>query len=139
MKKKPPTTEAIRRGFSILGLMQPNYLITTKEIHGKLVDEGFNISLRTVERDMKQLPDIFPNQIFVNDRSKPYGYKLPREHRKYSGMSPSEAVCLQLAFDYLLLPIILHLGNFCRIIEPTPPIKPPPPTAIKTASIPVLC
>ena len=106
MKKKPPTTEAIRRGFSILGLMQPNYLITTKEIHGKLVDEGFNISLRTVERDMKQLPDIFPNQIFVNDRSKPYGYKLPREHRKYSGMSPSEAVCLQLAFDYLtpLLP-----------------------------------
>ena len=102
MSKRPPTTEAIRRGFSILGLMKPNVSLTSKGIHSRLLDQGFSISLRTVERDMQLLPDIFPERILVIDLSKPYTYRLPRHHRKYSGMNPEEAVCLQLAFDYLI-------------------------------------
>jgi predicted DNA-binding transcriptional regulator YafY len=80
--------------------------LETKHIHQKLMELGFDVSLRTVERDMKILPDIFPQHVYVNDISKPYGYKLPKGGRKLSGMSPEEAVCLQLAFDYLnpLLP-----------------------------------
>ena len=104
--KKPAHNEAIRRGLVILGMMGPTYL-TSKQIHSKLINqEGFDVSLRTVERDLAELPDIFPQNITVNDRSKPYGYKLPLEAKKSSGMSPAEAVCLQLAFDYLnpLLP-----------------------------------
>ena len=86
--------------------MEPNAMQTTKTIHQKLLDDGYEVSLRTVGRDLQELPDFFPNQIFVNDRMKPFGFKLPRDHKKYSGMSPSEAVCLQLAIDYLhpLLP-----------------------------------
>ena len=103
---KPSHNEAIRRGLVIMGMMGPTYL-TSRQIHSKLINqEGFNVSLRTVERDLAELPDIFPQNISINDRSKPFGYKLPLNAKKSSGMSPAEAVCLQLAFDYLnpLLP-----------------------------------
>jgi predicted DNA-binding transcriptional regulator YafY len=131
MKKKPPTTEAIRRGFSILGLMQPNTSLTIGQIHSKLLDKGFSISLRTVERDMQLLPEVFPERVRVIDLSKPYGYRLPRDHRKYSGMSPEEAVCLQLAFDYLtpllpnrsLDPIAPYLREAENVLEETQSTK----------------
>ena len=103
---KPAHNEAIRRGLVIMGMMGPTYL-TSKQVHSKLINqEGFDVSLRTVERDLSELPNIFPQNIVVNDRSKPFGYKLPLNAKKSSGMSPAEAVCLQLAFDYLnpLLP-----------------------------------
>ena len=102
---KPTHNEAIRRGLVIMGMMGPTYL-TSRQIHSKLIDEGFSVSQRTVERDLSELPNIFPQNISVNDRSKPFGYKLPIHSKKASGMSPAEAVCLQLAFDYLnpLLP-----------------------------------
>ncbi len=106
-KNKSRTThfEAAKRALSIVGMMGQTYL-ETKHIHQRLMELGFDVSLRTVERDMKILPDIFPQHVYVNDRSKPYGYKLRTGRRKLSGMSPEEAVCLQLAFDYLnpLLP-----------------------------------
>ena len=106
-KNKSRTThlEASKRALSIVGMMGQAYL-ETKHIHQRLIELGFDVSLRTVERDMKILPDIFPQHVYVNDISKPYGYKLPKGSRKLSGMSPEEAVCLQLAFDYLnpLLP-----------------------------------
>ena len=106
MKKRPSSKETIRRGFSILSYMEPNVSLTSRRIYQKLVDDGYDVSQRTVERDLRELPDMFPNQILVIDRMKPFGYRLPSNHRKYSGMSPSEAVCLQLAVDYLnpLLP-----------------------------------
>lgn len=106
-KNKSRTThfEAAKRALSIVGMMGQDYL-ETKHIHQNLMELGFDVSLRTVERDMKVLPDIFPQHVYVNDLSKPYGYKLPKGNKKLSGMSPEEAVCLQLAFDYLnpLLP-----------------------------------
>ena len=88
-----------------MGMMGPTYL-TSRQIHSKLIEEGFSVSQRTVERDLSELPNIFPQNISINDRSKPFGYKLPLHSKKASGMSPAEAVCLQLAFDYLnpLLP-----------------------------------
>ena len=105
-KSRPTHFEAIKRGMAILGMMGQTYL-ETKHIHARLMDLGFDVSLRTVERDMKELPDLFPQHVFVNDISKPYGYKLPQGSQKLSGMTPAEAVCLQLAYEYLnpLLPI----------------------------------
>ena len=131
MKKKPPTTEAIRRGLTIMGLMQPHTAYSTGKIHSELLDKGFNISLRTVERDMKILPEQFPERIDVIDSTRPYTYRLPREHRKFSGMSPEEAVCLQLAFDYLspllpnrsLDPIAPYLREAEKVLEETQSIK----------------
>ena len=104
-KARPDHYEAMKRGMAILGMMGRT-AITIKQIHQKLLDYGFDVSLRTVERDMKGLPDIFPQHVAVIDRSKPYGYKLPQGSQKLSGMTPEEAVTLQLANDYLkpLLP-----------------------------------
>jgi len=104
-QSRPDHYETMKRGMAILGMMG-RAAITIKQIHQRLLDNGFDISLRTVERDMKGLPEIFPQHVAVIDRSKPYGYKLPQGSQKLSGMTPEEAVTLQLAYDYLktLLP-----------------------------------
>ncbi len=98
--------EAIRRGLIILSMMGP-VPITAKQIHNRLEDSyGLKIDLRSVQRDLSDLSDIFPNQIEVNFDSRTYSYKLPKGARKYSGMSPQEALSLLLAYDYInpLLP-----------------------------------
>jgi len=98
--KKVSSTEAIRRGFSILGTVS-RAPMSSRDIFQRLYDEGFNISIRTVERDLSRLPDIFPSLIEVDDRSKPFTYRQPINARKYSAMNPTEAICLELAFSFL--------------------------------------
>ena len=103
--KKVSSTEAIRRGFSILGSVS-RAPMSSRDIFQRLYDEGFNVSIRTIERDLSRLPDIFPSLIEVDDRSKPVTYRQPINARKYSAMNPTEAICLELAYTYLdpLLP-----------------------------------
>ena len=98
--KKVSSTEAIRRGFSILGTVS-RAPMSSRDIFQRLFDEGFNVSIRTVERDLSRLPDIFPSLIEVDDRSKPFTYRQPINARKYSAMNPTEAICLELAFSFL--------------------------------------
>ena len=98
--KKVSSTEAIRRGFSILGTVS-RAPMSSRDIFQRLYDEGFNVSIRTVERDLSRLPDIFPSLIEVDDRSKPFTYRQPINARKYSAMNPTEAICLELAFSFL--------------------------------------
>ena len=102
---RPKHTEAIRRGFNILSMVSRAPL-SSRDIHNRVNQSGINVSQRTIERDLRELPDIFPQMIEVDDRSKPYTYRQPKNARKYSGMSPEEAICLELAFTYLnpLLP-----------------------------------
>jgi predicted DNA-binding transcriptional regulator YafY len=104
-KKRPDRYESAKRTLAIMNMMGV-IPITTKQIHNRLLDLGFDISERTVLRDMETLPEIFPQHVYVIDRMKPYGYKLPKGNRKLLGMSPEEAICLELAKDYLgpLLP-----------------------------------
>ena len=98
--KKVSSTEAIRRGFSILETVS-RAPMSSRDIFQRLYDEGFNVSIRTVERDLSRLPDIFPSLIEVDDRSKPFTYRQPINARKYSAMNPTEAICLELAFSFL--------------------------------------
>ncbi len=103
---KTNSTESIRRGFHILEMMSDKP-ITHSQIREKLINNyGIEVDIRNIERQMWTLTDIFPTRIEVDDSKKPYTYKLPKNHRKFSNMSPMEAVCLELAFDYLfpLLP-----------------------------------
>jgi len=103
---KTDSTEAVRRGFHILDMMNERPL-TSSQIREKLINNyGIRVSLRRIQDQMWDLTDIFPTRIEVDDTKKPYLYKLPKNHRKFSNMSPMEAVCLELAFDYLfpLLP-----------------------------------
>ena len=98
--KKVSSTEAIRRGFSILGSVSRSPM-SSRDIFRRLYDDGFNVSIRTIERDLSRLPDIFPSLIEVDDRSKPLTYRQPVNARKYSAMNPTEAICLELAFSFL--------------------------------------
>ena len=74
--------------------------MSSRDIFQRLYDEGFNVSIRTIERDLSRLPDIFPSLIEVDDRSKPFTYRQPINARKYSAMNPTEAICLELAFIF---------------------------------------
>tara|TARA_B100000945_G_scaffold309185_1_gene299770 strand:- start:100 stop:1101 length:1002 start_codon:yes stop_codon:yes gene_type:complete len=102
---RPNNTEAIRRGFNILSMVSRAPLSIT-DVHNRLKQLGISVSKKTVERDLARLPDEFPQMIEVDDSSKPYTFRQPKNARKYSGMSPEEAVCLELAYTYLnpLLP-----------------------------------
>ena len=58
------------------------------------------VSIRTIERDLSRLPDIFPSLIEVDDRSKPFTYdnqSMPEN----TLLNPTEAICLELAFSFL--------------------------------------
>ena len=99
-KTRPHHFETIKRTHSILRMMN-QIPKTSKQIYNRLIDQGFDISERTVLRDMQTLPEEFPEKVYVIDRMKPYGYKLPKGTPKDSAMNPKEAVCLQLAKDYL--------------------------------------
>ena len=108
MARKPASSETIRRRLIILEMMT-SIKINAKHIHSTLSNQhGLQVSYRRVQSDLKNLIDTFPERIEVDDRDPSYGYyySLPKNARKHSAMSPSEAVCLQLAFDYLnpLLP-----------------------------------
>tara|TARA_B100001989_G_scaffold73224_2_gene50029 strand:- start:2900 stop:3937 length:1038 start_codon:yes stop_codon:yes gene_type:complete len=100
--------EAIRRGFNILSIVTEarRTPLATKDFHSRINNLGTQVSKKTIERDLKALTEQFPEMIEVDDSSKPYTYRQPKLARKYSAMSPEEAVCLQLAFAYLnpLLP-----------------------------------
>ena len=114
---RPKHTEAIRRGFKILTMVSRAPL-SSRDIHSRINDSGIDVTERTIERDLKELPDIFPQMIEVDDRSKPYTYRRPRDARSHSGMSPDEAVCLELAYTYLnpLLPNT-SLDNISRYLK----------------------
>jgi predicted DNA-binding transcriptional regulator YafY len=100
-KKKPNDTEAIRRGMLVLEMLRPDSSLTIKQIHQNLLNEGISISVRTIERDLVRLERAFPNRVKVIG-SKPYGYRRPADAPKNSSMSAAEALCLELAHDYLL-------------------------------------
>ena len=99
---KKKSNETVRRRLIILSIIDSSRWRTTKEIQSRLqIEYKINIGLKAVQDDVKALEHDFPNRIIKDDRAKPYQYKQNPSARKYSSMSPAEAVCLKLAQDYL--------------------------------------
>ncbi len=71
------------------------------EIASRLEDEGHEISVRTVQRDLKELSVIFP--IELNDKNpRDYGWRWMRgKHVDIPGMSISEALAMRLVETHL--------------------------------------
>lgn len=82
---------------------------TARELAERLRAEGYAVSKRTVERDLADLSDAFP--ILVDERSKPFGWTWHKDAPQFSvpGMSPLQALVLNLAHSHLesLLPVHL--------------------------------
>lgn len=83
--------------------------ITARELTENLESEGFEVSKRTIERDLLSLSEIFP--LLSNEKSRPYGWSWNKDAESFSlpSMSPLQALTLELAHDHLatLLPASL--------------------------------
>jgi predicted DNA-binding transcriptional regulator YafY len=82
------------------------------EIAARLYDTGYAVSVRTVQRDLKELSEIFP--IELNDKnSRDYGWRwMKGAHLDIPGMSISEALAMRLVETHLkqLLPAAMLDG-----------------------------
>lgn len=124
------------------------------EITAKLNDAGYAVSVRTVQRDLKELSEIFPIQL--NDKNaRDYGWRWTKgANLNIPGMSVSEALAMRLVEMHLkqLLPAAMldglqgvfglakikldelerHNNNHARdwldkvrIVQPAQPLLPP--------------
>ncbi len=71
------------------------------EITSRLNDVGYAVSVRTVQRDLKELSEIFP--IELNDKNaRDYGWRwMKNANLDIPGMSVSEALALRLVEMHL--------------------------------------
>ncbi|MDR0379285.1 MAG: WYL domain-containing protein, partial [Candidatus Accumulibacter sp.] len=80
------------------------------ELAARLRDEDFDVSRRTIERDLHTLSARFP--LVLDDRTKPFGWSWARNanFEFMPGLTPSQAVALLLARTHLrdLLPQSMH-------------------------------
>lgn len=82
--------------------------VTARELSERLLQEGFTVTKRTVERDLQALSAIFP--LSCNDQSTPWGwYFTPGCSLELPGLSLPEALTLKLVEQHLsrLLPATL--------------------------------
>ncbi len=78
---------------------------TAKDLMYELQEAGFEVDLRTVQRDLQELSGLFP--IDANDKDKPFGWRWAKDaHPGMPGLTVGEAVALKLVEDHLrqLLP-----------------------------------
>lgn len=89
--------------------------ITATQLKRILENEGFDITKRTLERNLISLSEIFP--LYVDDRSRPYGWSWSKDAQMMAlpTMSPLQALTLSLARDHLkdLLP-----ANLLKTLTP---------------------
>ncbi|MGI4721122.1 MAG: helix-turn-helix transcriptional regulator [Janthinobacterium lividum] len=75
--------------------------VSARELCERLCTAGFAVTKRTVERDLKELSDVFP--IVVDSRDKPYGWSWLREASSFDlpGLTLPEALTLTLVEQHL--------------------------------------
>jgi predicted DNA-binding transcriptional regulator YafY len=75
--------------------------ISAKELCERLCDADFPVTKRTVERDLKELSDVFP--IVVDSRDKPFGWSWLRDASSFDlpGLTVPEALTLTLVEQHL--------------------------------------
>jgi len=80
--------------------------ITAKALHEKLLAEPFDVTKRTVERDLHILSEMFP--LVSDERDKPYGWSWSKDAPVFNlpGLSRHEALTLAMVEQHLniLLP-----------------------------------
>lgn len=88
--------------------MIPRYpqKITARDLFEKLLAEQFDVTKRTVERDLLSLSEMFP--LVSDERDKPYGWSWSKDAPAFSlpGLSHTEALTLAMVEQHLdtLLP-----------------------------------
>jgi predicted DNA-binding transcriptional regulator YafY len=73
----------------------------TKEIHQRLIDEGFNVTKRTVERDLIKLSDVMGLKSVDSPEGYKWSYEKSHAHELLPALSPNEALLLLQAQEFL--------------------------------------
>lgn len=80
---------------------------TVQQIQSTLQGEGFEVTERTIQRDLNELSLVFP--LTVDDREKPFGWSWQKDAPSFSlpGLTTLEAVTMTMAEQHLnqLLPV----------------------------------
>ena len=94
-------SNAVLRQLKLLELL-PRYPLkkSPQVLKNGLVELGFDVSIRTIQRDLKDLSSILP--LISDERERPFGWSW---HQDASGLSPAmdpiEALTFSLAEEYL--------------------------------------
>lgn len=127
----PKNQDALFRQWHMLRRV-PRYpqKVTAQDIRRGLVESGFDITERSIQRDLNDLSEIFP--LFCDDREKPYGWSWQKDAASFDlpGLSVPEALTLVMAEQHLrnLLPapMVDQLQPYFKAarkrldLEPTP-------------------
>ncbi|HWG10868.1 MAG TPA: WYL domain-containing protein [Rhodanobacteraceae bacterium] len=83
--------------------------ITARELVERLHAEGHSVTKGTVERDLAALSGVFP--LASDERNKPFGWSWQKDAAQFSlpGMSPLQAMVLNLAHTHLRPLLPAHL------------------------------
>lgn len=112
--RMPSNHDTLYRHWQMLRLI-PRYpgKITTSQLRQSLGSSGFDVTARTLQRDLQELSQIFP--LVVDEREKPFGWSWQRDARSFDlpGMTIPEALTWAMAEQHLktMLPtsIMEHL------------------------------
>lgn len=104
----PTNQDSLIRQWHMLRLV-PRYpqKATVQFIRSALLGDGFDVTERTVQRDLNELSVVFP--LAVDDREKPYGWSWQKEAPSFNlpGLTIPESLTLSMAEQHLkqLLPV----------------------------------
>ena len=90
--------------------------VTAREMMGRLEDQGFKVTKRTIERDLQWVSTIFP--LVSDEREKPYGWSWSKDAPTFDlpGLTANEALTFKLAQQHLrrLMPtkMLLQLAPY---------------------------
>ena len=92
---------ALTRQWELLSLLPRRAPgITAKELASRLKERGYEVTKRTIERDLTQLSTVFG--LACNDKSIPYGwYWMPGTSTDLLGVSIADAISLNLIEEFL--------------------------------------
>lgn len=102
----------ISRQWAMLrGIPRAPRKVAVAELAERLRSDGFDVSKRTLERDLHALSASFP--LVLDDRTKPYGWSWSKEARTEftPGLTTSQAVALLLAKEHLQVLLPHNLQN----------------------------
>jgi predicted DNA-binding transcriptional regulator YafY len=127
----PKNQDALFRQWHMLRRV-PRYpqKITVQGIRRGLIESGFDITERSIQRDLNELSEVFP--LHCDDREKPFGWSWQKDAPSFDlpGLSVPEALTLAMAEqhlrDLLPAPMVDQLQPYFKAarkrldVEPTP-------------------
>ena len=106
MSKRPDSLETLQISHELLRRIPKGRTVTAPELHQQLADAGFERDMRTIQRQLETLAELY--ELDRDDSSKPYRYSWKEKAKGLSlpSLSTQESLLLMLAEQHLtsLLP-----------------------------------